>query len=143
MQKSPVKDIDVNILSRNWGLEEKFREMRHRAKELEEEIKYKKMKRNKKEKGYKYKIGDVFVAASGKYKQSPEFYLVEVIDYAENLWKEQCEYYCLLQKTTNPDFMKRIGRLVRVKEKENFSWSGSYISDANVENKGIKWLLVE
>jgi hypothetical protein len=146
MDKSPVKDIDLNIPPRNYGPEEKFRQLRHRAKEVEQD-RHKKTRRDKKKgKDYKYKIGDVFVACV-EHHAFPQFYLVEVFDVIEDRPRKYGEprraYYCILQRTTDPDLMNRIGRLVTVEERDCNWWPGGKLTDANVENKNIKWLITE
>ena len=147
MDKNPNKDVDVGVPPRGYGSEEKYRATRAKAKQAEHEemIVGRKTRRDKREKGYKYKIGDVFVACLERLAVSPQFYLVEVFDYAESgrsrrqVYKRRA-YYCILRMTTDMDYMDRLGRLVTVIERDESWWLGGTLTDANVENRNIKWL---
>lgn len=112
---------------------DRFRDIRKKAK-LDEEDRHKKFKRDKKIKVPKYRIGQEVVLTGGF--RSRHYHLAEIVDFEETVGS--FSYYGILKKTTEPEKFERIGRLIRFEEKD--WWSSSY-QPANVENKGIKWLL--
>jgi len=134
MQTAPITDKSLG-LGKPWG-DSKFRDVRKKAK-LDEEMRYKKPKRDKKEKFPKFKIGDEIVLTGGWDKQQ-QFHLVEVIDFVEK-YSESFAYFAILRKTTDPKLVHRIGRLIYFMEG---GWWRTDFCPANVENKNIRWSLV-
>ena len=135
MDTSPVTDktLGVNHIT------EKFREVRNKAKEVEEKIRQGKSKRNKEEKLPLYKIDDEFIAVARlSHKASDRaFNWVKVIDF-------DCEwngyrYYCVLLKTSSEEFKSRIGRLVLVREGQTF-WSREMTCEPHLKDEKIKWI---
>ncbi len=137
MNKAPLTDHDLGIPHGAFSNEAKFRDIRKKAK-LDEEDRHKKFKRSKKkdkEKIPKYKIGEEVVLASGFSKR--HYCLAEVIDFEPQ--GDNFTYFGIMRRTTDPDRMDRIGRLMTF---ESHSWwSSRHYEAANVENKGIHWLL--
>ena len=131
--KAPLTDAGLSI-PHTGQHDARFRDVRKKAK-LEEEVRHQKFRRDKKKsvKLPKYKIGEEVVLAAGY--QSRYYHLAEVIDFDERMGSFY--YYGILKRTTEPEKFERIGRLVKFGEK---SWFADYCP-ANVENKGIKWLV--
>lgn len=137
MNKAPLTDHDLGIPHGAFSNEAKFRDIRKKAK-LDEEDRHKKFKRSKKkdrEKIPKYKIGEEVVLTGGGYSKR-DYYLVEVLDFEPQ--GDDFNYFGILKKTTDSDKMGRIGRLLMF---EAFSFWSRHYTPANVENKGIHWLL--
>lgn len=133
--KSPITDKTLGI-NKPYGSDVKFRDVRKKAK-LEEEMRHKKAKRDKKLKFPKFKMGDEIVLTSGWSKQ--HFHLVEIIDFEEKYSPGSFGYFAILKKTTDPKLVNRIGRLIWFMEG---SWWRTDYCPANVENKNIRWSLV-
>lgn len=125
--KSPNTDRTICIPPRSYH-DEKFREIRHRAKD-DEEDRHKKAKRNKKEKPKpEYKIDDMVVLVTGYSHR--EYFLVQVLDYD---CINDC-YYGVLRNTTDLRyFEKMIGHIVR------FEGYGPWFSVEKVPPGSIKW----
>jgi len=132
--KSPLTDKTLSIPHAVYS-DDKFRDVRKKAK-LDEIDRHKKFHRdkNKTVKVPKFKIGEEVVAAHGFHKR--HYCLVEVIDFEGR--RDDFSYYGILKRTTDPERVERIGRLIKFEEK---TWWSSDYSAANVENKGIKWLV--
>jgi hypothetical protein len=131
--KSPITDKTLG-LGKPYD-QTRFRDIRKKAK-LEEEMRYKKAKRDKAIKVPKFKIGDEIVLTSGW--KSQQFHLVEIIDLDERYSKD-FSYFAILKKTTDPKLVNRIGRLLTFMEG---GWWRTDYCPANVENKNIRWSLV-
>ena len=136
--ENPLTDKDLGI-PHTGRHDDRFRDVRKKAR-LEEEDRHKKFKRSKrtkedKEKLPKYKIGEEVVLTGGYSKK--HYYLVEVIDF-ESYRHGDFGYFAILKRTTDPDKFDRIGRLITF---EYHSWWSRSYMPANVENKGIKWLI--
>jgi hypothetical protein len=121
-------------------VEQKFADIRAKSKDEYISIKKKKMdKRNKLVRVPKYRIGDKLVITNSCYDTHNTFYLyVQLLDFDVETSNYYEYYYAIILKTNNTKFMNRIGRLIY------FQDSG-YLQDfhpANVDEKGIKWLLL-
>jgi len=143
VDKSPTKDIDLGIQHHGWGgIDDKFRQVRARAK-IEEGERARKARRNKSKtiSFPKFKIGEEIILSGTNYRrgrQAIEFYLVEILDIDDTgMTDKRFEYYVLLKKTTNDKYLNRIGRLMHFPGRHWFD----NLAPANVENKGIKWLI--
>lgn len=132
--KSPTTNKSLGI-DKPYGSDVKFRDVRRKAK-LEEEMRYKKAKRDKKVKFPRFKIGDEIVLTSGWDKQ--HFHLVEVVDFDEK-YSGSFAYFAILKKTADPKLVSRIGRLIYFMEG---SWWRTDYCPANVDNKNIRWSLI-
>lgn len=106
--KSPVTDRTLGIPPRSYGPEEKFREVRHRAKDDEVE-RHKKAKRNRREKQKpEHKIDDMLVLVTGYSHR--DYFLVQVLDYD---CINDC-YYGVLRNSTDPRYLEQmIGHIVK------------------------------
>lgn len=132
---NPLTDKDLGI-PHTGRHDDRFRNVRKRAK-LEEEDRHKKFRRDKKSKDKlpKYKVGEEVVLTGGY--RSRHYHLAEVIDFEQN-HRDAFAYYGILKRTTDPEKFDRIGRLIKFEE---HSWWSTTYAPANVENKGIKWLV--
>jgi hypothetical protein len=135
--RTPLTDKDLGI-PHTGRHDDRFRDVRKKAK-LDEIDRHKKFKRSKEKERVlipKYKIGEEVVLAGGGYR-SRHYCLAEVIDFEQN-FRNDFAYYGLLKRTTDPEQFDRIGRLIKFDE---HSWWSTNYAPANVENKGIKWLI--
>jgi hypothetical protein len=128
--KSPNTDKTL-LIQKDYGPEEKFREVRHRARD-EEIDRHKKMRRDKKKESQepRYKIDELVVLLQGWQKRY--YYLVQVIDY-DPIRKE---YFGILRNTTDPEYFEQmIGHLMV------FYGQGYYSRSQvlNVPPDSIKW----
>jgi hypothetical protein len=134
--KAPVTNKSLGI-NKPYGSDVKFRDVRAKAKN-EEEMRHKKAKRDRTIKLPKFKIGDEIVLNS--VWSSLHFHLAEVIDIDEGQNRNRGFYYfAILKKTTDPQLVKRIGRLIYFSEG---GWWRTDFCPANVENKHIRWSTV-
>ena len=128
--QNPVTDKD--LLIPHTGHDDKFRDIRAKAKKEEKERRLK-TRRDKSKRALvpKYSVGEEVVLTTGYAKRY--YYLVEVIDFEE---RSGFKYYGILKRTTDPERMDRIGRLV------DFTDAGWFreIYPANVANEKIKWI---
>ncbi len=130
--KSPVTDKNFDI-PHSGRHDDKFRSVRSKAK-VEERERKTKARRDKKLKTPKpkYSVGDEVVLTSGHSKRY--YYLAEVLDF-DYRWVDEFIYFGILKKTTDPEKIDRIGRLLVFGE---HSWFREY-NLANVPNEKINW----
>ena len=133
MQTAPKTDKTLGI-KKDWEYD-RFRDVRKKAK-LEEEMRYKKARKDKKVKFPKFKIGDEVVLSSGWDKT--HFHLVAIID-CENSRHDSFSYYGIVKRTTDPKLTDRIGRLLKFNEA---NWWRTDYAPANIDNQSIKWTIV-
>lgn len=132
METSPNTDKTVQV-KKSYS-KEKFRDIRSKAKEVEE-VSYKKRNKNKREKIPEYKIGQKVIISTGMQKR--DYCYVEVIDFMEK--HDSFSYFCIIEKTTDRKLLDRIGRLFLFDERNSFF--SSYWSPAKVSSeKGIRWI---
>lgn len=134
MNISPVTDKTIGISNT-----EKFRDVRNKAKEVEERIRHGKVKRHKEEKVPLYKVDDEFIAVARLSNTASDraFNWVKVIDF-DNDWHGFC-YYCVLLKTSSEVYRNRIDRLVVVKEGSSF-WTREMTCEPHLKDEKIKWI---
>ena len=138
--KGPTTDHSLGI---QHVSQTKFRDIRAKAKKDEEERHLKaKRKKDKKIPLPKYKIGEEIVLARSHSWRAPDrsYYLVDVIDFDQRSPYGSFMYYGILKRTTDPEGMERLGRLVHFQEA---SWWSSDYSPANVPNEKINWKLTD
>jgi hypothetical protein len=128
--KSPNTDKTICIPGRNWGPEEKFREVRHRAKDVEQD-RHKKTRRDKtlKKDEIRYKVDDKVVLVSNHW-EGRCYFLVQVIDYNPI---EKVFFGILIATTDVNYFEQMIGHLITFGR-----WYG--FNELNVPPSSIKWL---
>ena len=130
MNQSPMTDISFGIKPDH---SKKFADVR--AKSFEGE-KIRKSKRNKTYTAPKYAVGDVVVICTG-YK-TRDYCLVEIIDMVNFRGSSGVyTFYGVIQKTTVGNLLDRVGRMIHF-EDSKWAWGWSV---ANVEDKGIRWLV--
>jgi len=130
--KSPVTDKTLCIRP-DWGPDEKFRLVRHRAKD-EEVDRHRKARRGKRKQPYQqeFKIDDLVVASHGF--SNRHYFLLQVIDY--NPIEEI--FFGILRNTTDPEyFEKMIGHLIMFYGHQH--WSGFEVQ--KVPPDSIKWVV--
>lgn len=127
--KNTDKTIGLNV-----NYEEKFRDIRHRAKD--EEINLRKNKRDKQEHEPRFKIEELVVITNTGYKSQDKVYqLVEVLDIVER-YKDNFEYFAIVRKTTEKNSFHSIGRLTMFSE-QPFHLK---FYPANINPEDIKWI---
>ena len=131
--QNPVTDKDI-LIPHTGRHDDKFRDIRAKAKKDEKE-RHLKAKRDKSKRALvpKYSIGEEVDLVTGFNKRY--YYLAEVIDFEE---RSGFKYYGILKRTTDPEKINRIGRLV------DFTESGWFreMYPANVANEKIKWTVI-
>jgi hypothetical protein len=139
MQQSPITNKSIGIIP-GWG-DEKFRNVRHKAKD-EEFIR--KTKRNKQNKEPKFKVDDVIVISSGGIGNKEKIYLlVKIVDFDyKTCYKKRFEYYGVVLKTTSNKMIHRIGRLIKFDESDQ-QFYGIGWSYARIEDENIKWFWLD
>jgi len=105
MQQSPTTDKDLGLVI---NYETKFADIRQRAKDeyIQRKSKRKKDKITPVPEAYPGKI----VVVCDQSMKERHYYLCEVVDF--NLWEYCFDYFGILLKTTNKDYLSNIGRLI-------------------------------
>lgn len=127
--KAPVTDTSLGIRPDASG---KFRDVRRKA--HDEYIE--RAKRRKKDPTIpvpKHKIGDEIVTSGGYQKR--HYHLIEVVDFQKSY--SDFDYFGIVHKTTDPEMVERIGRLIKIGDH-------GFFSCAHIENipaDSVKWLV--
>src|SRR4030067_1717769 len=131
MNKSQNTDLSIGVVH-DYN-EDKFREVRSRAK-VEEEERYRKAKKDPKVLLPKHKIDELVVTAWNY--NNPKYMLVEIVDMHEDRY-DRFTYYGIVRKVSMNKLSQFIGRIV------HFADEGYGKRSANVGPNSIKWLVEE
>lgn len=128
MSKSQNTDRSIGIV--NDYNEDKFREIRGKAK-IEEEERYRKAKKDSKILLPKHKIDELVVTAWSY--NNPKYMLVEILDMHEDRY-DRFTYYGIVRKVSVDKLSHFIGRLI------HFADEGYGRRSANVDPNSVRWL---
>lgn len=140
MEKSPTTDkhLDIALTS-----DIKFRDIRNRAKKDEKErSRPKRKKKDKKEEAIsKCNIDDVVIICSGMFDSKRRYGMAKIIDIQKSPRRDTFEYFGILLKTTDPDYIDRIGGLICFDQGDQYRWSWMYeTTSIPPDTDSIKWL---
>lgn len=128
MSKSQNTDRSIGVVH-DYN-EDKFREIRGKAK-IEEEERYRKAKKDPKILLPKHKIDELVVTAWNY--NNPKYMLVEVLDMHEDRF-DRFTYYGIVRKVSTSKLSNFIGRLI------HFANEGYGKRSANVDPSSVRWL---
>lgn len=141
MDKSPTTDkhLDITLTS-----DIKFRDIRNKSKKEEKERSRPKRKKKKKEKEEsipKFNIDDTVIVCSGMFDSKRRYGMVKIVDIQKSPRRDTFEYFGVLLKTTDPDYIDRLGGLICFDQGDQFRWSWMYeTTSIPPDTDSIKWL---
>jgi len=117
--------------------DEKFRDVRQRAKEEEQEF-IRKTRKDSKAIHPHYKIDDEVVLTNVGVGKQRHYMLVKIVDMTASRGStHDFEYFAIILKLTDPETIDRLGRLMIFSTRK---WIiGWNYSPANVKDESIKW----